>query len=166
MRVTSPKRKTAAEPDTDEIAYYVEELARTIEAFSQVPRIAGRIYAHLLMTEQPSLTLPDLTEQLGISKASASAMIRRLVEVGLVENVPVPGSRREHFRVADLGWTNVALFAARAAQKYADLADRGMGLLHGRVTPASGHLRHMRDYYVRLAAILEESLATERARTR
>lgn len=152
------KRADSPGNDADELAIYVEELARVVEVYGNVPRIAGRIYAHLVLSDAP-LTLTDLTEQLGISKASASAMTRQLVALGLIENVPVPGARREHFRVVVRGWTRTALSGAQGSRRYAEVAERGIELLGDRVSPAVLHLTEMRDLFHKLAEVLEETLS-------
>lgn len=65
-----------------------------------LPPIAGRIFALLLLSEDP-LSLDQLSEELGISKASASTNARLLAQFGLVEPVRRPGSRRDYYRTAD-----------------------------------------------------------------
>jgi DNA-binding transcriptional regulator GbsR (MarR family) len=80
-----------------------------IEAFgliSQVfglPRSLGQIYGLLYLAPDP-LSLDDIAELLGISKASASTGTRQLSAWGGIRQVWVPGERRDHFSVEpDLG---------------------------------------------------------------
>lgn len=65
-----------------------------------LPPIAGRIFGLLLLSEEPR-SLDQLSEELGISKASASTNARLLAQFGLVEPVHRPGSRRDYYRTAD-----------------------------------------------------------------
>ena len=65
-----------------------------------LPPIAGRIFALLLVSED-ARSLDQLSEDLGISKASASTNARLLAQFGLVEPVRRPGSRRDYYRTAD-----------------------------------------------------------------
>ena len=51
-----------------------------------LPPIAGRIFGLLLLSEEPR-SLDQLSEELGISKASASTNARLLAQFGLVEKV-------------------------------------------------------------------------------
>ena len=62
------------------------------------PRIAGRIYGLLLLSAE-GLSLDDLTERLGVSKASASTNARLLEQRGVVERYHVTSDRRDYYRV-------------------------------------------------------------------
>lgn len=68
-----------------------------------LPRTVGQIYA-LLFLSRNSLSLDEIAEGLGISKASASTGTRQLTSLGAVRKIWVPGNRRDHFEaVTDLG---------------------------------------------------------------
>ncbi len=78
-----------------------------------LPPIAGRIFALLLLSEEPR-SLDQLSAELGISKASASTNARLLARFGLVEPVHRPGSRRDYSRTAgDLFERSMAQLLAR-----------------------------------------------------
>lgn len=62
------------------------------------PRIAGRIYGLLLLSPD-GLSLDDLTDQLGVSKASASTNARLLEQRGIVERYHHQSDRRDYYRV-------------------------------------------------------------------
>jgi hypothetical protein len=81
----------------------VEELAHAFGAFG-VPRMAGRILGQLLVSSEPYETLDSLAASLGASKASMSTMSRLLVARGLIERAPVPGDRRDHYRIRAGAW--------------------------------------------------------------
>ena len=55
--------------------------------------------------EHQSLT--DLTESLGISKATASSMTRFLMQVGFLERTAGPGDRRDYYRVSRKAWSPI-----------------------------------------------------------
>lgn len=68
-----------------------------------LPRSTGQIYGLLYLSIKP-LSLDDIVEMLGISKASASTGTRQLASWGALRQVWVPGDRRDYFEVvADLG---------------------------------------------------------------
>lgn len=140
--------------DHDGRADYVERWARVLESQGE-PRIAGRIYAHLATADQPYLSLRELADELGVSRASVSTNTRRLISQGLLERVPVPGSRGEHY-----GLTRDPFgLVERIAQSVAllrDLSLEGVALQPGRVTPGTQSLRAMAEIYAQLAASLEE----------
>lgn len=65
-----------------------------------LPPIAGRIFALLLLSEE-ARSLDQLSDELGVSKASVSTNARLLAQFGLIEPVHYPGTRRDYYRTAD-----------------------------------------------------------------
>lgn len=78
---------------------FTDRLASLFE-YDGLPPIAGRMFALLLVTED-ALSLDQLSEALGVSKASASTNARLLARFGLIEPDRRPGSRRDYYRTAD-----------------------------------------------------------------
>lgn len=62
------------------------------------PRIAGRTFA-LMLISQDALSLDDIAETLGVSKASVSTDARLLERMGFLERVSRPGDRRDYYQV-------------------------------------------------------------------
>jgi predicted transcriptional regulator len=126
--VTSPAAQEAA-----------ERLALVLSDHG-LQRMTARVLAALLFTEQPAMTMGDLAEQLEASSGAISGAVRMLTSVGLAERVPVPGSRRDHYRLRDDAWavmyTNQnAVLAAMLAAAEAGKAETGEdGLARGRLT--------------------------------
>jgi DNA-binding transcriptional regulator GbsR (MarR family) len=79
-------------------AQFVDDLAVILEG-DGLPRVAGRIFGLLLLTE-PALSLDELAESLMVSKASISINARMLEERGLIEGVSRAGDRRDYYRPA------------------------------------------------------------------
>ncbi len=106
-------------------------------------RMTARTLAALLFTEQPTITMGELAEQLHASIGAISTALRILTEAGLAERVPSPGSRRDHFRLCENAWanqytnqnqvTNAVLTAARegmAATSPDELAHHRLAQMH------------------------------------
>lgn len=115
-------------------------------------RMTARVLATLLFTEQPSMTMAELADQLEASSGGISGAIKMLTSVGLAERVPVPSSRRDHFRLRDDAWavlyTNQnAVISAMQAAAEDGIAAAGCNSLAGR------RLTEMRDFY---AFLLDE----------
>ena len=114
-------------------------------------RMTARVLATLLFTEQSSMTMGELAEQLAASSGAISGAIKMLTSVGLAERVPVPASRRDHYRLRDNAWallyTNQnAVLAPMLAGAEAGIAATGQdGLARHRLT-------QMRDFYTFLLA--------------
>ena len=141
----------------DERAQYVERWARTLEAQGQ-PRIAGRVYGHLVTAAEPYLSLQDLADQLGVSRASISTNTRRLVEVGLISRVPVPGSRGEHYTADPSAARRMVEGALAGIRELEALSREGVTLLGTPTPPGGRSLELLADLYARLAVAVETTL--------
>jgi DNA-binding Lrp family transcriptional regulator len=84
-----------------------EELHEHVETFSLIferfgfQRMGGRIFALMLLRDDPYVTQAQLAEELKASQGSISMMIRLLEQLGFVERVSLPGHRRDRFRLTD-----------------------------------------------------------------
>jgi len=75
-----------------------------------------------------------------------STAIKSLISVGLIERVPAPGSRREHFRVPDEGWATLMSTQNTVVRMMQDAADKGIQAA-GEDSAAGRRLATMRDFY-------------------
>lgn len=83
----------------DPIEHFIEQMG----IFTQedgLPRIAGQILGFLLIDGEPR-TLAEITEALGISKASASTNCRLLADKGAVVRMGAIGARQDSYVIAD-----------------------------------------------------------------
>jgi DNA-binding transcriptional regulator GbsR (MarR family) len=79
------------------IAHFIERMGLALES-DGMPRIAGRIFGLLLVSED-SLSLDELAAELGVSKASVSTNARLLEQRGVLERISRPADRRDYYRV-------------------------------------------------------------------
>ncbi|WP_053736377.1 GbsR/MarR family transcriptional regulator [Nocardia sp. NRRL S-836] len=121
-----------------------EHLALTLVG-AGMQRMAARVLAAFLFTEEPSLTAGDLSEELGASAGSVSGAIKLVMQMGLIERVPVQGSRREHYRMRDRAWTT--LYGRQHAPIDDILAAVASGVEAVPPGPARERLEYMRDFY-------------------
>lgn len=97
MAVLKPSiARRKPEPKATAADEFVERLAVAMEA-DGLPRIAGRIFALLLLSED-AISLDVIAESTGASKASASVNTRLLEQRGLIERVSLQGDRRDYYR--------------------------------------------------------------------
>lgn len=94
----SENGKAIAETLPPDAAAAIESFSLVFEQFG-FARMAGRIFAYLIVTEKPYVTQSELTELLQASTGSISTMIRLLEQIGFVQRVSLPGHRRDRFRV-------------------------------------------------------------------
>ncbi|MBT8336597.1 MAG: MarR family transcriptional regulator [Gemmatimonadetes bacterium] len=126
---------------------FIEAMALHLQSLG-LPRSTGRVFGCLLLHSEP-ISLDDLTEELGISKASASTGARYLERLGLVERVARPGARKDYYQtVGD---------PARALVLHVDSV-REMGrILNDGLKAVPGHRSEVRTRLNRMVQIHKEA---------
>ena len=71
-----------------------------IRAADGLPRIGGRLFALLMITEG-DISLDELAERLKVSKPSISTNARLLEQRGVIEKVSRTADRRDYYRISD-----------------------------------------------------------------
>ncbi|GAA2359594.1 GbsR/MarR family transcriptional regulator [Dactylosporangium salmoneum] len=122
-----------------------ERMALTLER-GGLQKATARVMAAFLFTGNDSVTAPELVDQLGISSGSVSGAVRMLSTVGLIERVPAPGSRREHYRLREGAWATLMSSQNGLVQAMFEAADEGIKAAGGE-SPAGRRLAEMRDFY-------------------
>jgi DNA-binding transcriptional regulator GbsR (MarR family) len=78
-------------------AHFIERMGLALES-DGLPRIAGRIFGLLLVSED-ARSLDDLACELRVSKGSVSTNARLLEQRGVLERMSRPADRRDYYRV-------------------------------------------------------------------
>src|SRR5215510_13012040 len=78
---------------------FVEQIAVILEA-EGLPRVCGRLFALLIVTPEP-LSLDELADLLGVSKASVSINARTMEERGKIERVSRAADRRDYYQISE-----------------------------------------------------------------
>lgn len=78
-------------------AHFIERMGLALES-DGLPRIAGRIFGLLLVSED-ARSLDDLACELRVSKGSVSTNARLLEQRGVLERISRPADRRDYYRV-------------------------------------------------------------------
>lgn len=128
-----------ADPNHQDAA---EQLALVLSSHG-LQRMTARVLAALLFTGQPTTTAGELAERLGASAGAMSGALKMLISVGLVERVPAPASRRDHYRLRNDAWSvlytnqNEVLSAMQKAAEAGIAATTSDSLAHHRLTEMS-----------------------------
>jgi len=122
---------------------YVERLGLVLNQIG-LPRMAGRVFATLMVAGTDPLTAGELASRLGVSPAAISGAVRYLEQVGMVGRQRVPGERRDRYAVLDL-WFATAVKRDRLMTMWRDATDDGIDAV-GAGTPAGARLAEMRDF--------------------
>ncbi|WP_239127148.1 GbsR/MarR family transcriptional regulator [Asanoa siamensis] len=108
--------------------------------------MTARVLSALLFTERDTLTAGEIAESLTISSGSVSTALKSLTTVGLIEKVPAPGSRREHFRFREGAWATLMSEQNQLVKVMREAAEQGIAST-GEDSPAGRRLAEMRDFY-------------------
>ncbi len=90
--------------DEDGIQRFVEELGIQIERDTAAPRMVGRVFAWLLISDPPEQSAADLAEALDASKGSISTATQMLERFGFIERLRLRGERFDRFRARPEAW--------------------------------------------------------------
>ena len=96
------------------------------EGFS---RIAGRIFG-LLMLSPTELSLEEVSDRLGVSRASVSTESRRLMDHGIVERTSRPGDRKDYYVIATDHYIRSLEQRFETTRQFVALLDEGRHMKH------------------------------------
>lgn len=104
-------------------------------------RVMGQMYGALLLSPDP-LSLDDLVDQLGKSKASVSMNMRTLEHMGIVREVWVRDTRKKYYEAEHDLWK--ALTLVLGSRELRDI-DRALGVLETNVARLRDSMPKMDD---------------------
>lgn len=138
----------ARKPQRDEAAMrqYIEHISRLLADWG-FPRMAGRVLFVLMGAEERQLTAAELAERLDVSPAAISSALKYLVHLNMVTREPVPGSRRDRYRLVDDTWYEITTAKMTFLQVLAGATEQGVQAAGGPTTVAGKRLAGMRDFY-------------------
>jgi len=146
-------------PQRDEAAMrqYVEHMARVLADWG-LPRMASRVIWALMCSEERAMTAAELADRLAVSPAAISGAVRYAMQINIVAREPVPGSRRDRYRLVDDSWYEVTIEKMNLIKMLASSAEEGVVLAGGPDTVAGARLANMRDFYAFVQDSLPEML--------
>lgn len=138
-------------------AHFTERMGLALEA-DGLPRIAGRIFGLLLVSED-ARSLDDLARELKVSKASVSTNARMLEQRAVLERISRPGDRRDYYRVPpDLFSHTMAQRVARW-QRFHEAIGAARTALPIRSTEVMDRLEEYQEAYAYMSQVITEALA-------
>jgi predicted transcriptional regulator len=145
--------RTRGQRDEEGARRFVEHLAMMLTEWG-FPRMPARVLGSMMTADEDSLTAADLAERLDVSAAAISGAVRYLTRIGLINRVPVRGSRRDSYRLPENPWYQTSVLKAELLKALASLSDDGVAAVGGAGTPAGARIGEMRDFYLFLAGEL------------
>ena len=137
---------TKMKDQSKSIEEYVEKLGMFFEGLG-LPRMAGRIFAWLLICEPPDQTAAQIEKALDASSGSISTNLRMLTHFDMVEKIGVPGDRAAHYIVRPGSLLRAIDRKIRAIEDLKSLLSRGIELLEDRPPESKERLREVLDIY-------------------
>jgi len=132
---------------------FVEDVARLLMPWG-VPAVAARLYGYLLLCPRP-VSLDQITEDLGISKSSASVAARLLESYELAHRHREPGTKRALYAVAD----DYEAMIRQQNQLLGALADQlNAGVRVVTSKSVSARLEEMADFYRVMRSAMEDAM--------
>ena len=154
--------------DEEAVRGFVERLALLFADWG-FPRMAARVLFALMTAETPGLTATELAERLDASAAAISGAVRYLGQLGFVVREPVPGSRRDLYRLRDHTWYAGTTTAVQFYDLVISAADEVLGSVGGPQSTAGERVSEMRDFFAfvrsRLPGLLDEWQAMRRSQS-
>ena len=148
---------------------FVEEVGIVFEQ-TGLPRMAGRIFGWLLISDPPYQSSGELAEVLMASKGSISTTTRLLMQIGLIERFVIPGERHDHFRLREDALQRTIRHGLEDEIKmFRNLAEHGLELMGGEASIRRQWLEEMHDRYTFLEKefpALMERYEKHKAKTR
>lgn len=107
---------------------FIEEVGVVFEQ-TGLPRMAGRLFGWLLISDPPYQSPSQLAEVLHASKGSISTSVRLLTQMGFIERHVIPGSRHDHFRLPKDAIKKIIQHGlAQEIKMFRTLSERGLEL--------------------------------------
>lgn len=133
---------------------FVEDVARLLTPWG-VPPVAARLYGHLLLCSRP-VSLDQITEELGISKSSASVAARLLESYRWARRHSEPGTKRALYAVAD-DYEAMIEQQNRLLDALSDELTAGAEIAASKAV--SARLEEMADFYRLMRGAMEDALS-------
>jgi hypothetical protein len=132
--------------DEESVRRFVERIALLFADWG-FPRMAGRVLFALMTADEPGLSAAQLAERLDASPAAISGAVRYLGQFGLLVREPVPGSRRDLYRMPVDTWYTSTVSKIGLIDAIVSMADEAVGALGGDATPSGARVAELRDFY-------------------
>ncbi|MER7112666.1 GbsR/MarR family transcriptional regulator [Streptomyces sp. NPDC000229] len=122
-----------------------EKLALTL-AQGGMQKTTARVMTALLFSQDDTMTAADLCDVLRISSGAVSGAVKQLIPTGMIERVPAPGSRRDHYRFREHAWATLMSSQNALLATMEDAAAEGIKAA-GRDSTAGRRLDEMQNFY-------------------
>lgn len=172
----------AGQPATEDVERTLERARQNliqgvgrISSFWGLNKAMGELYGLLYLSPEP-MSLDEMADAIGISKASVSIHMRSLERIGMVRKVWVVGDRRDYYE-AEVDFWEIAkgIFRQREAREFDQalnsvteslemVKDAGAAQDDERVQFYLDRLRHMQNFFKTLDTLVKAVLTLDELR--
>jgi predicted transcriptional regulator len=149
-----PNKSNKSNKQNDGKRRFVEDVAQLLIPWG-VPPVAARLYGYLLLRPSP-VSLDQITEDLGISKSSASVAARLLETYTLARRHSEPGTKRALYAVAD-DYEAMIQQQNRLLDALAGQLNAGSGIVPS--TQVNARLEEMAEFYRVMRGATEDAMS-------
>lgn len=130
---------------TPEVQRFIDAIGEYFAQFG-LSGVSGRLMGLMMVADRP-LTLDDMADALGVSRASISTNIRLVKAIGFVNKVSMPRDRRDYYRCSSDPWGAVIRTDMVSTDMLAGIARRGLLAIPEDVSgPARAHVEDLLDF--------------------
>ena len=123
---------------------YIEEFSMLMEGFG-LPRMAGRVFAALLVADPPEQSSEDLAEQLQASRGGISGAVQLLETMGFIERTRKLGERKDFFRNKPNAWYEAMKREIMMLTQLTSLIEKGLEVVDSDEPEVTRGLRDMQE---------------------
>jgi DNA-binding transcriptional regulator GbsR (MarR family) len=138
-------------------AHFVERMGLALES-DGMPRIAGRIFGLLLVSED-ARSLDELACELQVSKGSVSTNARMLEQRAVLERISRPGDRRDYYRVPPNLFSHTMAQRVARWQRFHEAIAAARTGLPIRSPEVMDRLEEYQEAYAYMSNVITEALA-------
>ncbi|HSH46936.1 MAG TPA: MarR family transcriptional regulator [Longimicrobiales bacterium] len=124
---------------------FVERMGQMMER-DGLPRIAGRIFGQLMLSEAP-MNLDELAGALQVSKGSISTNTRLLESFGMLERLTYPGDRRDYYEVSESVHQRMLELRVERLQTTRELLEEGLETESARSERIRSRLEYFGEFF-------------------
>jgi DNA-binding transcriptional regulator GbsR (MarR family) len=135
---------------------YIEECGLYFEGIG-MPRMAGRVFGYLLVSDRDAASFEEIRAGLNASKGSISGTVKQLVQVAFVEVVSLPGDRKTYYRVSRMPIGNLLRSRLKAFREFSLLLAKANDLKE-RDDTVSEWITETSSFYDWIEARMEEMI--------
>jgi DNA-binding MarR family transcriptional regulator len=114
--------------DQDSAAARFRERFAMIMSDSGYPRMAARVFAAVLVSDEGRRTAAELAEELRVGPSAISGAVKYLMTVGMLARERDPSERRDRYRVDQSAWYKAATASDEVYRRFEEGAREGLSV--------------------------------------